>query len=1447
MSNLVNPYVTGTPLTSENAFYGREDIFQFIENALQNPSQNLIVIYGQRRIGKTSILNRLPHRLAGTDCHVVSCSLMGKAHYSTSQILAHIARTIAETVAGIDLPVEASFRQEDYFRREFLPAVFDHLSSSRLLVTFDEYDEFGTEPLQLPNSAYRTLFPYLQTLLQSEKRLVLLFALGHRIEELPPLHHGFFKSALVKVVPRLSPDEARRLISQAVSEVFTYDTSALKLIWKLTAGHPYFTQLIGSEVFKLAQREGLSIINADHVHSVLPAAMESGEAALAWMWDGLSRSERIVFSAMAHAADEDGVATLQDIRSSLKTYHIRLLETEISNAPKHLTEIGMLEAVSEDTYRFIVEFLRGWVFFKYPLENIHRNIDRENQRANRYFENAREAHLDGEFELAIEDYRRALKANPDHLGARLGLAQALYELGDYRDAIVEYNTAYQLDAQAAKDGLISAQLKYATQLEGKQNQTEAIELYHQVLDISPHERRAISRLSAIWMSQARSALLNNHFDEAMRHAQQVLEIDPDNLIVQQLMDEIKAQQKQYQIKQLANQIDRLQTEKNWESLQSLYRQLIDLEPDNPIWSESLADVEQEIRLGQLYQEAKTAHDNEEWARAEALWAQLYREKTTYVGHDGIETAILFAQAILSRRGNLLPSGMSSEQIQELNAQIAQLETENATLRQEYNQAQTQLEQLTRENRHLNGRITSLEQTEHHLAELQTTVTRLTQERDEALSRKAAVEEQLAELTAKVEQLTTENATLTSQTQQRDEWELRVQELETELAERTTERDQLQAAKFELEQRLQTAGTQQQRLEELTQVLQSVTAERDTAQEQQHTLQQQISELQQAQETGVATQTQLTTELETLKTRAAQMEDALNAAMTEQKELRDQLEQKTAELQALQSSSNQVAVLQTQLQEKQTEIDTLHQRILQLQPLQALLDQKSHEIEQLQAEIQALKTADAEEKTNYENQVVSLKSALQEKTEETTTLQKRLDELEAQVETLMQVPEGTHMIQSTDEPDYRDFTAETEVPPSAPSVEADLFDAPLDTSPLKETSSDFFEDHTGFEEQNLTEDYDFEPAASTPSDTIETADFEEQELDSFEMDAPLTGIPAEPEQAFELDFDPTSGVEAPASPSVEELDFETGSDFGVDTGSPASSAVEVAPLPGKDFDFMSDSFAEDMADEPDAPTLTEPASSAFEFDAETGFEDLTVGDTPAETAFEPEQDAGFEDIPISDDTTFGEQAFEFDITSGFEGDSFAAETSVGDVDAGFEDLPVSDDILIDDSGFGLDDSADVTDDQPDTTYAGAAYAEGVADLEEMEFMTVDDLFDHVSAFTEGLVMYNETRDFGVFERIYTEMDHLETLAQVGEFHSVSELSSLTKSILYRLHIGELVLDDELLDALHDAAEALTNLISGLIGEEDIDDESIMQAIRERFRDVLANYDTGEDDFEDLVVG
>lgn len=596
MVRIANPYIAGPPIGGDEGFYGRQDVFDFVRKTFSSTHQKVIVLFGQRRVGKTSILYQLqrPSNLPA-GFHPVYFNLEGRASHNLNEVLYALAGKIAES---LNLPpvIQSEFQSDgDYFSERFLPQAYEALQDQRLLLLFDEFDVLSEEILD-GTMALNTFFPYLQNRLFDEEKLVYIFVVGRRLEELTPEFLATFKQARTRPVSFLSREDARRLIREPMLGVLEYDNDAVEQILSVTACHPYLTQLVCFELVDYLDSLGKTRVMVDDVNAVIDDAIESGGSGLAWLWDGLPIAERFILSAVTSVTDENGIATKENINEALRRHRIRLLGIELTRAPDMLVDWGWLEKTEEQGgYKFVVELLRRWISKKHSLENAKRELESISKRAIRDYTYARQAHLDGDLEIAVESYRRALAANPNHAGAQLGLAQALHEQGLIEEAVTEYEKAYNLD-EIASEGLIKALLASGEMLE-----------------------KDVTSVA-----------------EAVKRYERVLEIAPDNEVVRRKLTDIKLAE-----------AEAYEQQREWKRANDVYTWLI-REFDDEEAKKRLQRMLEEWSLANLYAEAMVAHMARMWDLAQEKWERLYSRNPDYVGEDGQEVSALLKEAIVQQ-------------------------------------------------------------------------------------------------------------------------------------------------------------------------------------------------------------------------------------------------------------------------------------------------------------------------------------------------------------------------------------------------------------------------------------------------------------------------------------------------------------------------------------------------------------------------------------------------------------------------------------------------------------------------------------------------------------------------------------------------------------------------------------------------------------------------------
>src|SRR5262249_23241554 len=123
-TRLRNPYIAGRALGQSNGFFDRESVFRLVETGLLSPEQNAVVLFGQRRIGKTSILLQLQRRLATLPFLPVYFDLMDRARHPLGQVLFEIGTKIAAQANIGPIESEQFDDQGIFFRHTFLPTVY---------------------------------------------------------------------------------------------------------------------------------------------------------------------------------------------------------------------------------------------------------------------------------------------------------------------------------------------------------------------------------------------------------------------------------------------------------------------------------------------------------------------------------------------------------------------------------------------------------------------------------------------------------------------------------------------------------------------------------------------------------------------------------------------------------------------------------------------------------------------------------------------------------------------------------------------------------------------------------------------------------------------------------------------------------------------------------------------------------------------------------------------------------------------------------------------------------------------------------------------------------------------------------------------------------------------------------------------------------------------------
>lgn len=469
MESPINPYVAGVALRGEKGFFGRQDTLSQVARELRSPVNSALVLFGQRRIGKTSVLMQLQRTLPADLFVPIYFDLQDQATRPLAQVLADLADTAAEWL-GLRAPSSDGFDDRGrFFRRAFLPRLYQAIGKDRrpvfLLDEFDVLDRTAVEELP-ETAAARALFPFLRRVMADDHRPAFVIVVGRRAEDLSLDFTATFRTSLVRELWVLDRGSAEALVRQAeVNDTLRFTTQAVVRILALTNCHPYLTQLLCQRIWERAyarDRDDAPAIDVQAVESAVADALETGGQALAWLWSGLRPAERVYVAALAEIAGEGQAVPRARVIQALASLASRLRTREVEQAPHDLVKRRVLEPVGEREHRFALELFRRWVRGRKPLDDVKDELDRVDAMAERLYGLGEYFFQQRQWEHAVRYFRDALEAYPYHFRARLHLGEALLELGQTDAAVSELERAHELDRNEAEFSLARAKAQART-------------------------------------------------------------------------------------------------------------------------------------------------------------------------------------------------------------------------------------------------------------------------------------------------------------------------------------------------------------------------------------------------------------------------------------------------------------------------------------------------------------------------------------------------------------------------------------------------------------------------------------------------------------------------------------------------------------------------------------------------------------------------------------------------------------------------------------------------------------------------------------------------------------------------------------------------------------------------------------------------------------------------
>jgi len=362
IQELPNIYTFGPPINKKyhEVFAERPEVTKRLEQLLQKRHCPPLLLYGQRRTGKTSLLINLDYLLPSTFVMLfVDCQGPVSLARDPASLFYNLGRAINEAqekYPNIKFPPlnEDTLRTDPFTRfDEWLDKLEQATGDKTLLLALDEFvtiDE-AFEDKRLQPAEILGMFRHL---IQHRPRFRLLFAGTHTFAD---LQH--WASYLINVqtvqIGYLSEEEARQLIEQPIKYFpVRYTPEASQRLITVTRAHPALVQLVCGELIQLKDGQNVEKrlkVEIDDVEKATKRALSVGSFFFADIEQNQvdDTGRAILYFIASHG---EGIPVSQ---TALSTQFGNNLEKTLAS----LKQRDIIEA-QEDGYCFQVEMIRQW-------------------------------------------------------------------------------------------------------------------------------------------------------------------------------------------------------------------------------------------------------------------------------------------------------------------------------------------------------------------------------------------------------------------------------------------------------------------------------------------------------------------------------------------------------------------------------------------------------------------------------------------------------------------------------------------------------------------------------------------------------------------------------------------------------------------------------------------------------------------------------------------------------------------------------------------------------------------------------------------------------------------------------------------------------------------------------------------------------------------------------
>ena len=374
---LVNPYRSGN-LTQElqrghtEMFFGRRETIRELQRILIENDEGLVIIYGQRRSGKSCLMKYIEKTGAfEPDVHMVFVDMQGisseqRFYVKVLKQLAKITNSTQEIRTKI-----ASFDEFTASLEELTGA-----ANQCILIMIDEFERVTSDHFRYISLAGAHEFiNRMRNLIQYTPDVKFALSGADGLKEMvDDYRNPLFKAGRTFHIARLHSQDARDLITQPLADKITYTEQAITAIQDASYNQPYYIQCLCQKIVWLLNQKESYTVTLTEVREAIEDIEKTERDMFEYVWDITGKDSHLVLAILAEEMRHRTWISVDRIEKIIQEGDVHINGDILDGPLQELLERDFAVDNGNLEYRIPIGLLSTWIKRYKPLKRVRREL-----------------------------------------------------------------------------------------------------------------------------------------------------------------------------------------------------------------------------------------------------------------------------------------------------------------------------------------------------------------------------------------------------------------------------------------------------------------------------------------------------------------------------------------------------------------------------------------------------------------------------------------------------------------------------------------------------------------------------------------------------------------------------------------------------------------------------------------------------------------------------------------------------------------------------------------------------------------------------------------------------------------------------------------------------------------------------------------------------------------